>query len=122
MVSPRRTDAANDADRAVITVEIVAAVVTVIVTVLPAHGVIRRNRFVGVRTRETMRDDDSWARGHRAAIRPTIAAAVVTGLVGGVCLSLGEPNSVAGIIVGATVLVAGALWSVVAAHRALGRP
>jgi hypothetical protein len=69
-----------------------------------------------------MRDDDSWIRGHRAAVRPTIIAAVVTGLVGGVCVSLGEPNSVSGIIVGAGVLVTGALWSVVAAHRALGRP
>jgi hypothetical protein len=104
-----------------IVLEIVAAIVTVVVTLLSARGVIRRNRFVGVRTSATMRDDDSWIRGHRAAVRPTIIAAVMTGLVGGVCVSLGEPNSVSAILMCAGVLVAGALWSVVAAHRAIGR-
>lgn len=39
-------------------VEIAAAMVTVVVTLMCARGVIRRNRFVRVRTRATMRDDE----------------------------------------------------------------
>lgn len=33
-----------------------------------AHGWLRRNRWVGIRTPSTMHSDHAWAAGHRAAL------------------------------------------------------
>lgn len=101
-------------------VEIAAAMVTVVVTLMCARGVIRRNRFVGVRTRATMRDDESWIRGHRAAAVPTSISAIVTVSAGVTAVLLGMMNDVVAVLICAAILVAGALWGAAASHRALG--
>ena len=67
-----------------------AALVLIVLTALlitlnwsGAHGWLRRNRWVGVRTPSTMRSDQAWVAGHRAALRLaplhllTLAAALV---------------------------------------------
>lgn len=103
----------------VVFVDMVAAVVTVVVVVLLARGVIGRNSLVGVRTRATMRDAAAWRRGHQAAVLPTSAAAggvIVLGLAAAVT---GRANDVAAVVLCAAVLFAGALWSVAAAQRAV---
>ncbi|PYY56376.1 MULTISPECIES: SdpI family protein [unclassified Curtobacterium] len=100
-------------------VEMVAAVVTVVFVVLPAVGVIGRNSFVGVRTRATMRDAAAWRRGHQAAVLPTSVAAGGVIVLGMSAAVTGRPNDVSAVILCAAVLLAGGLWSVAAAQRAV---
>ncbi len=102
-----------------IVILIVAAVVTVVVTVLPAQGRMGRNSLAGVRTRATMRDEESWRRGHQAALLPTtVGAGVATAWSIG-ALVLGHGNDSVAILIGAGTLVAAAVWGVWAAERAL---
>jgi uncharacterized membrane protein len=103
----------------VIFVEMVAAVVTVVFVVLPAVGVISRNSFVGVRTRATMQDAAAWRRGHQAAVLPTSVAAGGVIVLGMSAAVTGRPNDVSAVILCAAVLLAGGLWSVAAAQRAV---
>ncbi|MCJ1712954.1 SdpI family protein [Microbacterium sp. M1A1_1b] len=103
-----------------VVIVMIAAILTVIFVVLPARGVIGRNPFVGVRTRATMQDDAAWRRGHQAAILPTGVATGAVIVLGGGSIAVGRENDSVAVILCAAVLVAGALWSVVAAHRAVG--
>jgi hypothetical protein len=103
----------------VIVIEIVAAVVAVLFVVLPARGVIGRNAFVGVRTRATMRSAAAWRHGHRAAVLPTSVAAGGVVTLGTAAAVTGRTNEVFAVIVCAAVLLAGGLWSVTAAQRAV---
>lgn len=102
-----------------IVVEILAALATVAFTVLPAQGVLRRNAFVGVWTRATLRDDETWRRAHRAAITPTSITATITIVTGVVFVAMGRMNDPISIMICAIPIVAGALWSFVAAGRAV---
>ncbi|WP_182710340.1 SdpI family protein [Curtobacterium flaccumfaciens] len=102
-----------------IVIELVAAVATILFAVLPAKGLIRRNAFIGVRTRATMRDDDAWRRGPRAAVLPATVAGATTIVAGVVSVALGRLNDPAAVLVCAAPLVVGALWSIVAATRAV---
>ncbi|MBT1623517.1 SdpI family protein [Curtobacterium flaccumfaciens pv. oortii] len=102
-----------------IVVELVAAVMTMVFAVFPAKGMLRRNAFIGVRTRSTMRDDAAWQIGHRAAVLPTTIAGGVTIVVGLVFIAVGRVNDPGSVVVCAVPLVIGALWSVVAAGRAI---
>jgi len=43
--------------------------VLVVVSSRAANGRIQRNQWVGIRTRSTMRTDQGWVAGHRAALR-----------------------------------------------------
>lgn len=100
-------------------VEMAAAVLTVVFVVLPARGVIGRNAFVGVRTRATMSSATAWRHGHRAAVLPTSLAAGGVIALGTAAAVTGRTNDVSAVIVCAAVLLAGALWSVAAAQRAI---
>ncbi|GAA3342576.1 hypothetical protein GCM10017714_31530 [Curtobacterium pusillum] len=100
-------------------VETVAAVLTVVFVVLPARGVIGRNSFVGVRTRATMRDAATWRRGHQAAVLPTSVAAGGVVALGLAAAVTGRTNDASAVILCAAVLLAGGLWSVAAARRAV---
>ncbi|NII42555.1 hypothetical protein E9228_003224 [Curtobacterium flaccumfaciens] len=100
-------------------VEMVAAVLTVVFVVLPAHGKIGRNAFVGVRTRATMRDAAAWRRGHHAAVLPTCVAAGGVIVLGITAAATGRTNDASAVILCAAVLLAGGLWSAVAAGRAV---
>jgi hypothetical protein len=103
----------------VVFVEMVAAVLTVVFVVLPARGVIRRNSFVGVRTRATMRDAAAWRRGHQAALLPTYAAAGGVVALGTAAAVTGRTNDLAAVLLCAAVLFGGAWWSAAAAGRAV---
>jgi hypothetical protein len=101
-----------------ITVEIAAAVLIALSVVLPARGVVPRNRWFGIRTTATLRDADAWQRAHRAALAPmctTAAVMVVAGVAG--CL-LGQWNSEPLLLAVAGAAVAGSLWSTWVAVRA----
>jgi amino acid permease len=102
-----------------IILEIVAAMATVVFTMLSARGVIHRNAFVGHRTRAILRNDDTWRRGHRAALVPTCVAAFVTSAMGVVFIAFGELNHPPSVILCAVPLVVGAFWGAVVAGRAV---
>lgn len=100
-------------------IEIAVAVIAIVMTALPAFGKIRRNRFVGVRTRATLSSDTAWEKGHKAALLPmcvTGGIAIVGGVTG---LALGYVNEPFITVVLALVLLAGAAWSTAAARRAV---
>ncbi|WP_260981119.1 SdpI family protein [Curtobacterium pusillum] len=100
-------------------VEMAAAVLTVVSVVLPARGVVGRNAFVGVRTRTTMQDPAAWRRGHQAAVLPTSVAAAGVIVLGTTAALTERASSVFAVVLCAAVLLAGGLWSVAAAHRAV---
>jgi hypothetical protein len=102
----------------VIAVEMTAAVLTIVFVALPARGIIGRNGLVGIRTRATMRSDESWILGHRAAVVPTSIAGGAMVVVGLVYVALGRSDDVPAIIACAVILVGGTFWGVVAAARA----
>jgi hypothetical protein len=102
----------------VIAIEMAAAVLTIVFVVLPARGTIGRNGLVGIRTRATMRSDESWIIGHRAAIVPTSIAGGATVAVSLVYIALGRADDIPAFVACAAILVGGAFWGVVAAGRA----
>jgi SdpI/YfhL protein family len=63
-------------------------VALVVVAVLSARSVLRRNRWVGVRTAATLASETQFVAGNRAAAMPVGAAGVVAG-VGGAFLLVG---------------------------------
>jgi hypothetical protein len=102
----------------VIAIETAAAVLTIVLVALPARGLIGRNELVGIRTRATMRSDENWILGHRAAVVPTSIAGGATVVVSLVYIALGRADDVAAFVACAAILVGGALWGVEAARRA----
>lgn len=95
------------------------AVISAIVTVLPAHGVVSRNPFLGIRTRAMLRDETSWRRGHRAAIVPTSIAAAIAIALGAVFVATGRTNDTGSVLLCAVPIVVGAIWGAVVAARAV---
>jgi SdpI/YfhL protein family len=84
-----------------------------------AKGRLRRNQFVGIRTPSTMRSDQAWVAGHRAALRLT-PVHLVTGislLLGVVCARTVAGLNIVG-VGGAIAFVAVALFTAVVAGRA----
>jgi hypothetical protein len=102
----------------VIAIETAAAVLTIVFVALPARGIIGRNGVVGIRTRATMRSDENWILGHRAAIVPTSIAGGATVVVSLVYITLGRADDVPAIVACAAILVGGAFWGVLVAGRA----
>lgn len=96
-----------------------AAVISAIVTVLPACGVVSRNPFLGIRTHAMLRDETAWRRGHRAAIVPTSIAAAITITLGVVFVAIGRMNDTGPVLLYAVPIVVGAVWGAVVAARAV---
>ena len=84
-----------------------------------ATGRLRRNQFVGIRTPSTMRSNQTWVAGHRAALRLTPLH-----LVTGVSLLIGvfSAQTFAGLnligVCGAVVFVVVAVFTGIVAGRA----
>lgn len=84
-----------------------------------AKGRLRRNQFVGIRTPSTMRSEQAWIAGHRAALRLT-PVHLVTGvslLIGVFCARTVSGLNIVGVS-GAIVFVVVALFTAVVAGRA----
>jgi uncharacterized membrane protein len=95
---------------------------------MASQGTLRRNYFVGIRTRTTMASDEAWAAAHRAGGRWMAAAGFVM-IVGAALLLVNRPGATGSSeIVGATAvvmgvpLVIGALKGQRAAKAAGGSP
>ena len=95
-------------------------------TRLAAVGRLRKNMWAGIRTRRTMQSDQTWVRGHRAALSSTRRTAIATVLLGLVCVLLALAGHwVQGLVAGfgaLGVVLVGALLAVRDAHQALDNP
>jgi sterol desaturase/sphingolipid hydroxylase (fatty acid hydroxylase superfamily) len=84
-----------------------------------AKGRLRRNQFVGIRTPSTMRSNQAWIAGHRAALRLT-PVHILTGVA--VLIAVLFTRTVAGLnivgVSGAIVFVMVAVFTAVVAGRA----
>jgi hypothetical protein len=89
---------------------------------LAANGRLKRNQWVGIRTAHTMRNDQAWIAGHRAALRlaPLFVCATVLSCAALVVAAIfATPTIVMTIGLGsAGVLLAAFLYSGVVASRA----
>ncbi len=72
---------------------LLAAVVLLTVAVLGARGGLRRNPWVGVRTRRTLASDEAFALANKVAAAP-IGGAGVVALLGGGAVLAGGPAAV----------------------------
>ncbi|QGV67442.1 SdpI family protein [Clavibacter nebraskensis] len=96
----------------------VAALLVLGTTQLAAWGLLKRNGWIGIRTRPLMASDEAWRAGHAAALpalRSTCLAVAIGGVIGGIAAGAGM-NSVASW--GALLLVGGIVWSTFRAGRA----
>lgn len=95
----------------------VAAVVVAAVAVLAATGRLRRNSVAGIRIPSLYASEAAWRTGHRAAVLPTLAAAVI-------CVALAvvdfvDPDlDLPGAILQTVVLLLGVLVGIALASRA----
>lgn len=104
-----------------LTLEIGAAVLVIWLTWKAANGSLPRNDLAGVRTRVTMSSDEAWRVGHRAALRPTVVAGILTVLWSLASIGLAPLRNPVSVLVAAAVLLVGALLSTPVAHRAVRR-
>lgn len=86
-----------------------------------ANGSLARNDLAGVRTRVTMSSDEAWRIGHRAALRPTVIAGILTVLWSLASIGLAPLRNPVSVLVATAVLLGGALLSIPVAHRAVRR-
>ncbi|MEN9752055.1 MAG: SdpI/YfhL protein family [Actinomycetota bacterium] len=98
----------------------VLALAFMVIIPLCATGVIKANRFVGIRWPILRSSEAAWERGHRAAIVPTFvggALAIVAAIIGIVI----DANSAIGVIVSFVFLLSGfGLASALAQKAAAG--
>lgn len=97
-----------------------AAVVVAAVTLLAAVGRLRRNSIAGIRIPALLASDEAWRTGHRAAVLPTIGAAIVCVVLAAVVLT-GRPVAYLGAPLEIVVLVIGVIAGSLLARRAVQR-
>jgi predicted permease len=96
---------------------VVVSVAMPFVMALCASGRIRRNHAVGIRIPPVTDSDESWARGHRAAVLPSAVFAVVSAVV--LVLALAVPTlRLDGVWLALGSILLGLGWATVAAVRA----
>jgi hypothetical protein len=96
----------------------VAALLILGTTQVAAWGGLKRNGWIGIRTRPLMTSDEAWRAGHRAALpalRGTCIPVAIGGVIGAAASGVGM-NSVA--TWGSLLLVGGIVWSTFRAGRA----
>jgi hypothetical protein len=99
----------------------VAALLILGTTQLAAWGLLKRNGWIGIRTRPLMASDEAWRAGHAAALpalRRTCLPVAIGGVIGGIAAGAGM-NSVASW--GSLLLVGGIVWSTFRAGQAAKR-
>ncbi|MDL9978049.1 SdpI family protein [Microbacterium candidum] len=98
---------------------VVAAYVVVLLIVLCGRGVIKVNGAVGLRVPALMASEGAWEAGHRAAVAPTIAGALVATLfLSAATLMTGMRDIV--VLPVLLALVGGVAWGAVIGSRAAG--
>ena len=90
------------------------------VVVGAAAGRIKNNGALGLRTPATMRSEEAWEAGHRAALFVVKPLCVWAGIaaVAGAVLGSWPPAGIVLVLISAGLLVAGTVGGGVVAHRA----
>ncbi len=99
----------------------ILAVAMVIVTALCARGVIRRNPLIGIRIPSFFESDETWMRGHRAAVLPTAIAAGLAVSVAIIGYALPSFGHLVATIVNLALLLVGVIVGAMLGSRALRR-
>ncbi|MCP3799482.1 SdpI family protein [Allokutzneria sp. A3M-2-11 16] len=76
---------------------VVAGLAVAVIGALGLLGRLPRNRFAGVRTEASMRDDDTFRAANRVAGLPFLAAGVVAAAAGGIAMI--TPDALATVII-----------------------
>lgn len=102
---------------------VASGVLGAVVGRLAATGRIRRNEFLGIRTRRSKADDESWRIVHQRAEPWMHASGGALLVTGAAVLAVGSDNAVTGLIAlaGVLVCVLFALLGAAAGHRELAR-
>ncbi|QNG55471.1 SdpI family protein [Pseudonocardia petroleophila] len=103
---------------------VLAGLALLAVAVLGARGRLRRNRWIGVRTTETLASEAAFALANRVAAAPVGAAGAVA-LVGGAVLAAGPVGAVSVVVLAVAVvgtLVLGAFGGMVGQRAAATVP
>ncbi|MBP2339926.1 SdpI family protein [Saccharothrix coeruleofusca] len=96
---------------------VLVGVALVAIGVLGVRGQLRRNRFVGVRTAASLRDDETFALANRVAGVPNLVAGLVA-LLAGAAVLVNPATAVVVGLVGLVGAVAIAVAGGVQGHRA----
>ncbi|GAA2433119.1 SdpI family protein [Mycolicibacterium llatzerense] len=125
IIEPERLAAASIATVFIVT-ESVVTVVLVVASCRAATGRLARNQLTGIRTPSTMRSDQAWVAGHRAAWRLAplhgANAVIACGLLLAVIVRSWPPGPVILLGIGCLVAFIGiALYTAVIAGRAARR-
>lgn len=102
---------------------LVAGVALIVVGRMQKAGTLRRNWIAGLRTWETMRNDDAWHAAHTATAGMVAGAGVVQVIAGAALVVLQPPDDVMLAIVlgGAALTLALVLAAGVRGHRLAAR-
>ena len=100
-----------------ISVLIAGAALIAVVVIFCSTGRIPRNSIAGLRLPSLFASDRAWIVGHHAAVAPTVIAAILVALVGGVGVVVPEIETVA-VLVMLAVFLAGLIVGSVRANRA----
>lgn len=94
----------------------VLAITLVGTTVLAAGGVVRLNRFAGIRVHYFLLSQEAWQSGHAAALLPVTLGGLIA-VAGGV-VALVRPGSVGVVVVAFLLLFALVAWGILRGDRA----
>ena len=100
----------------------VLAVLVAVAVWLCSRGTIRPNHVVGIRTATFLASDAAWRTGHRAAILPTLIAAVacvVVTVIAALDPALAEGN--VALLINTTLVLLGVIVGAVVGTRAIKR-
>lgn len=94
-----------------------AAVVVAVVAALAGSGRLRRNSVAGIRIPSLYASEAAWRTGHRAAVLPTVTAAVIC-VVLAIVVLIDSNLAFVGPILETAILVIGVLAGTALASRA----
>ncbi|MFF2051199.1 SdpI family protein [Leifsonia sp. NPDC058194] len=101
---------------------LVLAVGADIVIELAAHGRLRRNSVVGIRTQRVRQTNATWVRGHAAAVWPARATAMLVTAIGVWAVAVESPQlSVVLTAAGVVALFLGTGTAALVASRSVRR-
>ena len=94
----------------------VTGIVVAILVALCSSGTIGRNPVVGIRVPALLASDEAWKGGHRAAVLPTVVAAIAACALGALALIVPSLADWGILLSGGPVLL-GLIWATIRASN-----